>query len=114
MKSDTVENRHIVDEFQRVALAHPNIHFTMYHNGSEMFNLPASNFRQRIVNVFSGKTNEKLVPIQESTEIVGIQGFVSKPEFAKKIGESSFSLSMIVSLKVVISITQSWRTMKVY
>jgi len=84
LKSDTVENRHIVDEFQRVALAHPNIHFTMYHNGSEMFNLPASNFRQRIVNVFSGKTNEKLVPIQESTEIVGIQGFVSKPEFAKK------------------------------
>lgn len=84
LKSDTVESRHIVDEFQRVALAHPNIHFTMYHNGSEMFNLPASNFRQRIVNVFSGKTNEKLVPIQESTEIVGIQGFVSKPEFAKK------------------------------
>ncbi len=84
LKSDTVEHRHIVDEFQRVALAHPNIHFTMYHNGSEMFNLPASNLRQRIVNIFSGKTNEKLVPIQESTEIVGIQGFVSKPEFAKK------------------------------
>lgn len=84
LKSDTVEHRHIVDEFQRVALAHPNIHFTMYHNGSELFNLPASNFRQRIVNIFSGKTNEKLVPIQESTEIVGIQGFVSKPEFAKK------------------------------
>lgn len=84
LKSDTVEHRHIVDEFQRVALAHPNIHFTMYHNGSELFNLPASNFRQRIVNIFSGKTNEKLVPVQESTEIVGIQGFVSKPEFAKK------------------------------
>lgn len=84
LKSDTVEHRHILDEFQRVALAHPNIHFTMYHNGSEMFNLPASNFRQRIVNIFSGKTNEKLVPIQENTEIVGIQGFVSKPEFAKK------------------------------
>ena len=84
LKSDTVEHRHILDEFQRVALAHPNIHFTMFHNGSEMFNLPASNFRQRIVNIFSGKTNEKLVPIQESTEIVGIQGFVSKPEFAKK------------------------------
>lgn len=84
LKSDTVEHRHIVDEFQRVALAHPNIHFAMYHNGSELFNLPASNFRQRIVNIFSGKTNEKLVPVQESTEIVGIQGFVSKPEFAKK------------------------------
>ena len=84
LKSETVEHRHIVDEFQRVALAHPNIHFTYFHNGSELFNLPQSNSRQRIVNIFSGKTNEKLVPVSEETEIVTIQGFVSKPEFAKK------------------------------
>lgn len=84
LKSDVVEFRHIMDEFQRVALAHPGIHFTFYHNGSEMFNLPPSNIRQRIVNVFSGKTNEKLVPVNEDTEIVNISGFVSKPEFAKK------------------------------
>lgn len=84
LKSETVEQRHIVDEFQRVAMAHPNIHFTMYHNGSEMFNLPISNFRQRIVNIFSGKTNEKLVPVKEETEILSLQGFVGKPEFAKK------------------------------
>jgi DNA mismatch repair protein MutL len=84
LKSETVEHRHIVDEFQRVALAHPNIHFTYYHNGSDLFNLPQSNSRQRIVNIFSGKTNEKLVPVHEETEIVSIQGFVSKPEFAKK------------------------------
>lgn len=91
LKSDIVEHRHIVDEFQRVALAHPNIYFTFYHNGSELFNLPPSNSRQRIVNIFSGKTNEKLVPVQESTEIVSIQGFVSKPEFAKKSrGEQFF------------------------
>lgn len=84
LKSDVVEFRHIMDEFQRVALAHPGIHFTFYHNGSEMFNLPPSNIRQRIVNVFSGKTNEKLVPVNEDTEIVNISGFVSKPEFARK------------------------------
>ena len=84
LKSDTVEYRHIIDEFQRVALAHSNIHFTFYHNGSEMFNLPISTLRQRVVNVFSGKTNEKLVPVQEDTEIVTVEGFVSKPEFAKK------------------------------
>jgi len=84
LKSETVEHRHIVDEFQRVALAHPNIHFTYFHNGSELFNLPQSNSRQRIVNIFSGKTNEKLVPVNEETEIVTIQGFSSKPEFAKK------------------------------
>ena len=84
LKSDTVEQRYIVDEFQRVALAHPNIHFTMYHNGSEMFNLPISNFRQRIVNIFLGKTNEKLVPTKEETEIVNLHGFIGKPEFSKK------------------------------
>lgn len=84
LKSDTVEFRHIVDEFERVALAHHNITFYLYHNGSEMFNLPASNQRQRLVNVFGGRTNEKLVPVTESTEIVTIKGFVCKPEFAKK------------------------------
>lgn len=84
LKSDAIELRHIIDEFQRVALAHPNIYFTMYHNGSEAYNLPQSNLRQRIVNLFSGKTNEKLVPINEETEIVTVGGFVGKPEFAKK------------------------------
>jgi DNA mismatch repair protein MutL len=84
LKSDTVEFRHIVDEFERVALAHANISFMLYHNGSEMFNLPGSNTRQRIVNIFGGRTNEKLVPVKETTEIVEIQGFVCKPEFAKK------------------------------
>ena len=84
LKSDTVEYRHIIYEFQRVALAHPQIYFTFYHNGSEMFNLHPSSLRHRIVNVFSGKTNEKLVPINEETEIVNVQGFVCKPEFAKK------------------------------
>jgi len=90
LKSETVEFRHIVDEFQRVALAHPSIYFTMYHNGSEMFNLPNSNFRQRIVSIFSGKTNEKLVPIQEETDIITIQGFVGKPEYAKKSRAEQF------------------------
>ena len=91
LKSDNVELRHIVDEFQRVALAHPSIYFTMIHNGSESFNLPNSNSRQRIVSVFGGKTNEKLVPVTEETEIVTISGFVGKPEYAKKSrGEQFF------------------------
>lgn len=84
LKSDTVEFRHITDEFTRIALAHPDIHFSMFHNGSEMYNLPAGNLRQRIVNIFGGKTNEKLVPVSEDTEIVKLTGFIYKPEFAKK------------------------------
>ena len=84
LKSETVEFRHVMDEFQRVALAHPSISFTLIHNGSELYNLPSSNFRQRIVAVFGGKTNEKLVPVLEDTELVKIAGFVGKPEYAKK------------------------------
>jgi DNA mismatch repair protein MutL len=84
LKSDLVELRHVIDEFQRVALAHHNIHFTLYHNGSELFNLPQSNARQRIVSIFAGKMNEKLVPIEETTDILSIKGYIGKPEFAKK------------------------------
>ena len=91
LKSETVEFRHVMDEFQRVALAHPSISFTLIHNGSELYNLPSSNFRQRIVAVFGGKTNEKLVPVLEDTELVKIAGFVGKPEYAKKSrGEQFF------------------------
>ena len=91
LKSNTVELRHVIDEFHRVALAHPNISFALYNNGSEVFNLPISNYRQRIVNIFGNKTNEKLVPVEEETEVLKISGFVGKPEFAKKTrGEQYF------------------------
>jgi len=91
LKSETVEFRHVMDEFQRVAMAHPSISFTLMHNGSELYNLPSSNYRQRIVNIFGGKTNEKLVPVSEETELITISGFVGKPEFAKKSrGEQFF------------------------
>jgi DNA mismatch repair protein MutL len=90
LKSNNVELRHIVDEFQRVALAHPDIEFLMYHNGSENFNLPKSNYRQRVVNIFGNKTNEKLVPVEEETEVLKISGFVGKPEFAKRTRTEQF------------------------
>ncbi|TVZ25154.1 DNA mismatch repair protein MutL [Gillisia sp. Hel_I_86] len=91
LKSDTVETRHIIDEFQRVALAHPTISFSLVHNTGELFNLPASNYRQRITNILGGKSNEKLVPVNEETEILKISGFVGKPEYAKRTrGEQFF------------------------
>lgn len=91
LKSNPVETRHIIDEFHRVALAHPQVMFEMIHNGSNVFSLPASNLRQRIVNIFGSKTNEKLVPVSEKTDIVTVNGFVLKPEFARKSrGEQFF------------------------
>ena len=91
LKSNQVELRHITDEFHRVALAHPNIEFHYYNNGSELFGLPKANHRQRIVHVFGSKTNQKLVPLQEETHVVQIGGFINKPEFAKRSrGEQFF------------------------
>ncbi len=91
LKSNTVETRHIIDEFHRVALAHPQVEFIFLNNGSSVFNLPTSNIRQRIVNIFGTKTNEKLVPVSEETDIVKVEGFVVKPQFSKKSrGEQFF------------------------
>ena len=90
LKSNTVELRHITDEFHRVALAHPDIGFSMFHNGNELFYLQPSNYRQRVVNIFGSKTNEKLVPVDEATEVLKVSGFVGKPEHSKKTKSEQF------------------------
>jgi DNA mismatch repair protein MutL len=91
LKSDAVETRHIIDEFHRIALAHPKIKFSMAHNESKVFDLPVSNLRKRIVAIFGSKANEKLVPVSEETEIVKVNGFIIKPEFSKRSrGEQFF------------------------
>src|SRR5690554_5180037 len=64
LKSDAVEVRHIVDEFQRVALAHPELFFSMHQDGSEIYHLPPGTLKQRIIHVFGKHYNERLVPIE--------------------------------------------------
>lgn len=91
LKSNTVEMRHILDEFERIALAYPDIHFSLNHNGQEIYHLAIGNLRQRIVGILGKDANPKLVPISESTDIVSFSGFVGKPEFARKTrGEQFF------------------------
>ena len=91
LKSNQVEQRHITDEFHRVALAHPEITFHFYSNGSELFHLPQTNLRKRIVHIFGKKFNERLVPVSEDTLVVNLSGFLCKPEFARKTrGEQFF------------------------
>lgn len=91
LKSNPVELRHIIDEFQRVALAHPQIFFTMHHEGQEVYHLPASQLKQRIVHLFGNNYNQRLVPVEEDTTIINLRGFVGKPEFAKRTrGEQFF------------------------
>ena len=90
LKSTVVEFRHITDEFHRVALVHNDIHFELFHNGTEVFQLPPTTSRQRIVHVFGPKFDERLVPVEEATELVKIKGFVLKPSFAKKSRHQQF------------------------
>ncbi len=91
LKSNTVELRHVMDEFERVSMANPSVFFSLHHNGQEIFHLPAGNLRQRIVGIFGKDTNKKLVPVEEETDVVNITGFVGKPEFSKKTrGEQFF------------------------
>ncbi len=91
LKSDNVETKHIVEEFNRIALTHPEIGFVFSHNGNILHNLDRANLRKRIVDLFGRSFNNKLVPIEEETEIVKISGFIVKPEFSKKTrGEQHF------------------------
>lgn len=91
LKSNPAEMRHIIDEFQRVVLAKPHIAFSLHHDGVEIYRLPASAMKQRIVHLFGNNYNERLIPVEEETTIINLKGFIGKPEFAKKTrGEQFF------------------------
>jgi DNA mismatch repair protein MutL len=84
LKSDAVELRHILDEFERVALAHSDIEFVFFNNDTEVYRLPAGNLRKRIVSVFGASYQDKLAPVEQDIEALRISGFVGRPELAKK------------------------------
>lgn len=91
LKSEKVEFGHIQDEFIRVAMAHPDISFSLRHNGNDIFILAPGNLKTRIAGILGNKGQDKLVPINESTDIVELSGFVLKPEYARKTrGEQYF------------------------
>src|ERR1700733_1692428 len=91
LKSNPVEMRHIIDEFQRMALANPQVFFSLHHDGQEVYHLPQATLKQRIVHLFGNNYNERLVPVEEDTNVIRLRGFVGKPEYAKKTrGEQFF------------------------
>jgi DNA mismatch repair protein MutL len=91
LKSDNTELRHIISEFQKIVLAHPEISFSLYHNDSEIYNLTPGNFRQRIVGVFGRQINQDLITLDTETTLVTIRGFIGKPENARRTyGEQFF------------------------
>ncbi len=84
LKSNAAEMRHVIDEFIRVAMAFPQIFFSLNHNGQEVFHLEAGSLKQRIVQVLGNQYNAKLVSVKEETDYMNVYGFVGKPESAKK------------------------------
>ena len=86
LKSNQTELTNVVADFQRIVLVHPEISFSLYNNGVEMFHLPAASVRQRIIDVFGKKINAELLPIEVETSLVSISGYVGKPESSKKKG----------------------------
>ncbi|MDF0693597.1 DNA mismatch repair endonuclease MutL [Aquirufa ecclesiirivi] len=91
LKSNPVEIRHILDEFQHIALAHPNIQFSFVQNDQETYQLPAEKLGKRIVDLFGKGYREQLASCEEDTSYVCIKGYVGKPEHAKKTrGEQFF------------------------
>lgn len=91
LKSDSIELKHIIDEFQQIAISHCHISFSLHHNEEKLFQLPATQLRHRLVGIFGNKINANLIPIEEETDVLKITGYICKPDFAKKTrGEQFF------------------------
>ncbi len=91
LKTNSIEMRHILDEFQRVALANPSVAFSLYHNETEVYNLYGGKLSRRIIDMFGKNYRENLVACEESTNYIGVKGYIGKPEFARKTrGEQFF------------------------
>jgi len=91
LKSDNTEIRHIVNEFHKIVLAHPDIRFSLYHNDTEIYNLAPGNLRQRIIGVFGKQINQELITIDTDTSLINLKGFIGKPENARRTyGEQFF------------------------
>ena len=90
LKSNETEFRHILTEFERIALVHPHIAFNLRHNESLVFELPACGLRQRIMTVFGKGMNQKLLPLEANTSIIHISGYVGRADTVKKYGQQQY------------------------
>ncbi|MGI6220019.1 MAG: DNA mismatch repair endonuclease MutL [Bacteroidaceae bacterium] len=90
LKSNHTEMGHILAEFQRIVLVHPDISFRMLSNEEELFRLPPVNLRQRILQLFGKRLNQQLLPVEAETSLVSVKGFIGKPDSAKKKGAQTY------------------------
>lgn len=90
LKSNPIEMRHIIDEFQRLALAHPQVAFQLKHDEELIYDLPPAKLSQRIVSIFGKSFQGQLAPCQEETTLVKITGYIGRPESARKTRGEQF------------------------
>lgn len=90
LKANSTELSNILTEFERIALVHPDVAFSLYSNDSELFNLPVSPLRQRILAIFGKKLNQQLLNIEVNTTMISLSGYVAKPETARKKGAHQY------------------------
>ena len=91
LKSNSSELKYIITEIQRVALANPELAIELYHNGAVIYNIPSENIRKRIVSLFGKGINQNLIPVDTTTTVINISGFIGQPRSARKtLGEQFF------------------------
>jgi DNA mismatch repair protein MutL len=90
LKSSAQEARYVIQEFQRIALAHPAVSFVLNHQDNILYNLTGGTLLDRILQVFGPDTQESLIPVEEITPYVSIKGYVGKPASARKIRGDQF------------------------
>ncbi len=94
LKTNSTELKHIITEFQRIALANPQIEFVLANEGTEILHLPPAGYRQRIIHTFGKNINQYLVAVNTVTSMVSVNGFIAKPGYAKKsYGEQFFFIN---------------------
>ena len=84
LKTDSVELKYIIEEFKRVALSYPEIKFRLVHNDNEMYKLPTGTLKKRILGLFRKTYEEKLLRVEEDTDVLKIKGLVGMPDIARK------------------------------
>uniref|UniRef100_UPI003217888F DNA mismatch repair endonuclease MutL n=1 Tax=uncultured Draconibacterium sp. TaxID=1573823 RepID=UPI003217888F len=91
LKANSTELKHVIWEIQRIALPNPDIKISLFHNETALYELPPTNSRKRIVDVFGKSLNQSLINVHEETSIVNVSGFIGQPKFARKtMGEQFF------------------------
>jgi DNA mismatch repair protein MutL len=90
LKTNQTELNNILTEIDRIVLVHPEVSFVVHHNDNELYRLPATSLRMRLMNVFGKKVSDQLLALDVDTSLVKVTGYVARPESSKKKGANQF------------------------